>query len=201
MGGILNRRLGEDAVGQIHPAVRSPGESVEQFMPILKTESRQQRGLLVRFIVAVGILKEVEVRCLPDINASVAQQKCGRKIESIREHRHLVGSSVVIGILEDLDAIPSLLPCLHPHRILVKLEHPKTTAVVPGHGHGIHHHRLAGEEPDLKPVWHGELFLCRLGRECRRARRQMLSGKLLARDLIRVDWKIVNGFGYLGPLC
>ena len=73
--GNLHLRMSENAVRHVKPAVRPPGEAVQQFMPIIQAETGQQHRARVGVVIVIRVLQKQEVRRLADINAAVAQSQ------------------------------------------------------------------------------------------------------------------------------
>ena len=137
-------------MGHVHLTIRSPGESVQQFVAILQPETGQELHLPVHDIVPVGVLHEPQVRRLTDIDTAVAHQQPRSQVHSVGKHRHLVRRSVGIGVLKNLDPIAARRAGLRSQRILVQLQHPQTATLVPRHGHRIDDLGLGRKQADLK---------------------------------------------------
>jgi hypothetical protein len=108
IGGIFNFRISEYAMSHVKPAVRPPREAIEQLMPVFQTEASHENGSLVRFIIAIGILKKQKMRRLPNVHAAIADQNAGSQIESVRENRDLVRAPIPVSVFEDLDVVARL---------------------------------------------------------------------------------------------
>ena len=161
--GDFHLRMGEDAVRQVEPAVRSPGETVQQLVPVFQAETREQNLARVGTVVVVGVLEKQQIRGLTDIDAAVTDQNSGGQVQAVGKHGDLVRTAIVVRVFQNLDAIPTLLAGGCAERIFVKLDDPEPPAFVPGHRHRIDHIRLGGKEADLETVGHNK-FLLRFGR-------------------------------------
>ena len=58
ISGIFHHRIREHAMSHVKPAVRSPGEAVEQFMPILQAKAALQHGAPVSLAIPVCVFQE-----------------------------------------------------------------------------------------------------------------------------------------------
>src|SRR5829696_4519494 len=106
---ILDLRIREDSVSHVEPAVGSPGEAVEQFVAILQAEAGLENSPLIGFVIPIRILKKEEVRSLADVNATVADENAGEKIEPVGKDGDLVGPAIGVGVFKDFDAITRFL--------------------------------------------------------------------------------------------
>jgi len=137
-------------VGHVHLAVRTPGEAVEEFVPVFETKAGLDDGLLVGDEIPIGIFEEIQIRSGPQIHAAIGHQNARSQSEPIGKHLNRIGSAVAVGVFEHLDAVAPLLSRLGTQRILVQFHHPKAPPIVPSHRYGIHHFGLRGEEPRFK---------------------------------------------------
>ena len=184
--------IGKDAVGQIHPAIRTPGETVQQFMPVLQTKTSEDRFVFVGLVVAVGVTEEENVRSLPDKDTAVATEDSGGKVQAFGKNGALVGFSVVVGVFQNDDAVAGRVFFLGDYRtkvligcgfgigvrfasavrVFIKFHDPKTSPVVPRHGDWIDDHGFAGKAADGVTLRHRHLgnglFYSRAGTGSRR---------------------------------
>ena len=204
---ITNLRMREDPFGHIKPAIRSPGETVEQLVPVLHTEACFKNRCLVRLAVSVRVLQEIKVGSGADIDSAVAQRQASGEAKAVRENGYFVGASIAIGVFENFDAIAPLLAFGCPFGIFVQLQHPEPAAFIPAHSHGVHHLRFRGEESHFEARGHMD-FLAGLFRgEGGRRGRGMRPGELFPRWVVLVDREVVffvrrnlviGGTGYSG---
>ena len=158
LGRIHGLGPGEHPVGHVHLAVGTPGEAIKEFVPVFETKPGLDNGLLVGNEIPVGVLEEIQIRRSPQIHAAIGHQNARGQRETIGEYLHRVGPAVAVGVFEHLDTVAPLLSRLGAQRILVQFHHPKASSIVPGHGHGIHHFGLRGEEPRFKARQQREAF-------------------------------------------
>ena len=88
-------------------------------MPVFHAESGLEYAGHVHFVVAVGVLKEVEVRCSTEINAAIAQRDSGRERIAIGKHSDFVRDTIGVRVFENLDAVAALLTFRRPLGIFV----------------------------------------------------------------------------------
>ena len=122
----------------------------------------------------------------------MAKLEGGGQIETVGKHRHLVGATVAIAVLEDFDSVARFLAGLGAERIFVELDDPQASAFVPGHGNRVDDLRFRGEQANFEAGRHDELFL-RLFRGQRRSGGwRELAGQLFSRRIVFVDREIVS---------
>src|SRR6266481_5598952 len=68
----LNAGVREYAMCHIEPAVRPPGEAVQQFMPIMKSEAGEQNCTRICHVIVIGVLQKQKLGCLAYVHSSVA---------------------------------------------------------------------------------------------------------------------------------
>ena len=178
---------GENPMRQIKPAVRSPSETVQQFVTVLHAEAGQQLGPFVRNVIAVGVFQKQQVRRLPHKHAAVAELNTGCEIETVGKNGDLVGAAVVISVFQNFDAVARLGAGSRAERIFKKFHHPQPPAFVPSHGNGVDDIRLGGKEPNLEPFRHRKSLLRFSGRKRRGAGGSVFSRELFARSRGAVD--------------
>ena len=100
-GGFRNfySGMGENAVRHVKPAVRSPGETVEQFVPIVQAETGHQNFARIGHVVVIFVLQKEKVGSLADVNAAVADENASGEIQAVGENCDLVRTAIVIGVL------------------------------------------------------------------------------------------------------
>jgi hypothetical protein len=84
-------------------------------------------------------------------DAVVREGQARGEVDPVREHSHLVGASVAVGVLEDLDAVVSRLAVEDAVRIVGGFDEPQPAVLVERERNRLADHRLAGEqlEPEL----------------------------------------------------
>jgi hypothetical protein len=97
----------------------------------------------VGFVVGVFVGDEEQVRRGEDECAAEADFDAGDVIEFVVEDGSLVEVAVVVGVLEDEDAVGS--GCF-PLGIVISLGHPEAAAIVDGVGNGLDDVGLGGED-------------------------------------------------------
>ena len=91
------------------------------------------------------------------------EQEAGGQIQSVREQGYFVGLSVVIGVFENFNTVARFSAFGSAQGIFVKLEHPQTAALIPGHCDRIDDVGFRGKQTHVK-TWQHDEFLLRLGR-------------------------------------
>src|SRR5690349_22525763 len=114
-------------------------------MPIVQTKAIEQDGPRIGDIIVICIRQKKKIGRLADVNPAIAQQQARGEVQAIREDRDLVGTTVIVRVLQDFDAVTRLGSRWSAQRIFVQLEHPEASAAVPGHGYGVYYVRLGGE--------------------------------------------------------
>ena len=178
--GNLHPRMSEHPVRHVEPAIRPPRKSVQQFMPIIESETIEQDRARIRHIVEIGILQEQKFRRLADIDPAVPEQNPGGQVKAIGKHRDLVSASIAVGILEDFDAISGFGPGRRAERILVKFDDPQPATGIPGHRHWVYHFGFGCEQPGFESVGKRKFLLCFSRRQGRRSGRSVRAVKLPA---------------------
>ena len=88
------------------------------------------------------------------VDAPEAALDAGEHLEIIGEYRASIETPVVVGVLEDNDAIAELeVEALLVVRVSVVLRDPETTALVPAHRDGILDVGFGGEQRGFEPGW------------------------------------------------
>ena len=88
------------------------------------------------------------------VDAAEAALDAGEHLEIIGEYRALIETPVVVGVLEDDDAIAELeVEALLVVGVGVVLRDPETTALVPAHRDGVLHGGFGGEERGFESGW------------------------------------------------
>src|SRR4051794_6722588 len=95
----------EDSFCHVEPAVWTPGEAVEEFVPIFHAEAGFQNGRLIGLAIAIRVLQEIKIRSGPDIDSAVAERQAGGETEAIGEDGHFIGAAIAVGVLKNFDAI------------------------------------------------------------------------------------------------
>ena len=134
----------------------------------------------VRLVVAVRVLEKQEVRLRGDDDAAVGEREARRHVEVLGEDGELVGATVAVGVLEDLDPVVARVAVEHLVRVVHRFDHPQPAALVERHRDRLDDVRLAGEQLDLE--------LARRLDELRRVRRgegQLILGGRIALLVIR----------------
>ena len=189
-------------MGHVHLSVGSPGEAIEELVPVFETKAGLDDGLLVGDEISVGVFEKIQVRSSPQIHAAIGHQNARGQREAIGKHLHRVGPSVAVGVFEHLDAVAPLLSRLGAQRILVEFHHPKASSIVPGHGHGIHHFGLRGEEPRFKARQQREAFAGFFGAVGGVVSRLVLTRQLPSRRRVGVhrktELRMPGHFGHQG---
>jgi hypothetical protein len=162
--GLADVRIGLDTVAAIEPAIRSPGETVEDVVPGLldiptvKDDDRRA----IRLVIPIAIRDEDEIGSTAQPDAAEANSDA-RKIRSfVIEDGAAIETAIAIGILEDHDAVRAFLSG-GPVGIRQAFDDPKPPAVIEGKRDGLHYVGLAGEEGCAEPLGQrhpARCFLC-----------------------------------------
>ena len=144
-----------DADATVEPAVRPPLETVGKGVAAgglgAKTVDEDLRW--AAGFVAVGG-NEQEMRWAHCVDAAEAALDAGEHLEIVGEYRASIETPVVVGVLEDNDAIAELeVEALLVVRVSVVLRDPETTALVPAHRDGILDVGFGGEQRGFEPGW------------------------------------------------
>src|SRR5882672_5730062 len=116
--------MSEYSVGHVEPPVGAPGESIQQFMPVIQSEPIEQNGPAIGDIVVVRILEKQELRRLAHVCAPVAEQNPGGEIEAVGKYSDLIRAPVIVRVLEDFDSISRPGSRRGAERIFVELDDP-----------------------------------------------------------------------------
>ena len=140
----------------------------------------------VRLVVPIRVLQEQEMRRASDDDAAIRKCQAGRYVEVLGEDRELVGTSVAVGILENLDAIVTGISVQDLVRIIHGLDDPEPPAFVEREGDRLDDVRLAREELDAE--LRGRLYelLCLVRRE-RQLKLGRIGTALVVRHVEAVD--------------
>ena len=148
----------EDAVPAVEPAVGPPAQAVDDVVPHLVGVEAVEDDFrfAVGFVVAIFISEEKNVRRARGPHAAAAQLDAGQLAGAVPENLSLVEYTVVVGVLQNDDAILELeLEVRWPFSIGVALGHPQPAARVPCHVDGLLHHWLGGGELHAEALGHG----------------------------------------------
>src|SRR5205823_7920070 len=105
--GLADAGLGLNAVATVQPAVRPPGQRVEDivlgvlYVPAVEDDFRRA----VRLIMAVPHRDEHEVGGRAEPDAAEADFDAGKVDAVVEEHGLLVELAVAVGVFEDHDAV------------------------------------------------------------------------------------------------
>ena len=128
----LDLRAVKDAVAQVNCAARIKRQRVGSVMRIRGIKAHQYAFLPVAPTVTVGVPHKPEVRRLHDQYAVLIELETGRGVQIVEERGHLVGAAVVVGVLENEQAV-ALLAERRALRVIPPDGDPQTAAGVPRH--------------------------------------------------------------------
>ncbi len=135
---VVARRAPGDAV---EPAVRAPGEVIDQRLGVLHAEAGEQDlGLAVGHVVAVAVGVEQEVGHLEDVDAAVAERQPRAEVQTGDEVREAVGPAVAVGVLADRDPVGALRAPWVAVRALAVIDGPRPAV----HLHALRARRESG---------------------------------------------------------
>ena len=106
----------------------------------------------------------------------------GWDVEALGEHSELVGLTVAVGVLTNLDAVVALAAVLELVRVIDSLDHPEASALVPRHVDRVDDIRLGGEQLHAEADRHLRVLHAVLGRE-RELVLERLGAALVVRDV------------------
>ena len=153
--GLADARVGEDTVAAVKPAVRAPGEAVERLVGIVLAPAvEQDLGRSVGPVVAVAVGDEQEMRGRADPDAAETDFQAAHQIEVVGEDLTRVEPAVVVGVLEDEDAVLGLVVG-HASWVGIGFGDPEPAAVVDRHRDRLDDVGLAGEKRHLESRRHG----------------------------------------------
>src|SRR3954453_23897938 len=82
----------------------------------------------VRFVVAVGILKEFSFPGMNHDDAAAGKNETSGHAQLVGENRELVGFAISVRVLANFNAIVALARSLEVVGIIYRLRHPEPTA-------------------------------------------------------------------------
>ena len=142
-----------DTDAAVEPAVGAPLETIGEGVAAggLGTKTIEEDLRRTAGFVAFGGDKK-EMRRAHRVDAAEAALDAGEHLEILGEDGALIETTVVVGVLEDDDAVAELeIETLFAVGVSVVLRDPQTPAFVPAHGDRILDIRLRGEERGLEP--------------------------------------------------
>lgn len=130
--------VGEDALAAVEPAVGSPDEGVEGFVPVLHAPSVvKDFGFGVGDVVAVCVGNEDEVGWGAEVDAAMADGDAGGEGEFVVEEFFGIEDAIAIGVLKNLDAAELFVFVGASVDVVVVLDDPDAAAGVVGEGDGF----------------------------------------------------------------
>jgi len=154
--GPADPRIGKNAVATVEPAVRSPGETVDDVVFRLETPAVEQDfGRAVRNVVVIAVGNENQLRRGAEPDAAETERDAGKIAALIEEDVPGVEATVAIAVFENDHAVVAGKAVGLPIRVRQTLDHPKAPAIVGGHRDRLNHVRFAGEECYLEAVRDG----------------------------------------------
>ena len=159
----------------VHPSVQTPAHVVDDSMGVAIAEIGVEPGAFVGLVVAIGVLKEPDVRRRADNDPALVKHAAGGELDLVGKNGFLVHDAVTIGVAENGDAIErialilsrldaaAVLPGIHiglaqAIRILRCLNDPQATFCIPVNVHGLVDQRLRGDEREVELRMHFEML-------------------------------------------
>lgn len=102
---LFDDRSIEDTVKTIEITVRTPRESVREFVRIVPTEPGDDHGRFVSDIIAVGVLEKKDIGRIGHPDAAVTDGDAGGNVEAFGKDFDAIDPAIAIGVFEDLDPI------------------------------------------------------------------------------------------------
>ena len=156
------------AAASVEPAVGTPAEAVGEVMVVAVGDGEaieDDLGLGVGDVVLVGIGDEEELGRAHEVDAIFCELDGGEHLEVIGEDLAGVGLAVVVGIVEDDEAVAEgEVESFSFFGVGEVFGNPHAAFVIPGHGDGVLDLGLGGEDGGLEVL--GDLergggFFCR----------------------------------------
>ncbi len=149
-------------------------------MAVVQGEAAQQCSPGIGDIIVIGVLQKKKLRSLAHVRPAIAEQNACSQVQAISKDGHFIRPAIIIGVLQDLNAVSGLCAGRCALRILVKLDNPKPATFIPGHGYGIHHVRFGCEKADLETLGDDKHLLSLSRRHRRSGGRSVGTGELPA---------------------
>ena len=134
----------------------------------------------VRFVVAVRVLEEQEIRLRRDDDPAVGEGEAARHVEVLGKDGELVRAAVAVRVFEDLDPVVARVAVEDFVRIVHRLDHPQAAALVERHGDRLDDVGLAREQLDLELARRLDEL-----QRVRRRERQLIPGGRIALLVVR----------------
>jgi hypothetical protein len=177
--GLADQGAREDAVEAVEPAVRSPGETVEDVVLRTKVPSIEHHfGRAIWCVVPIAVRHEEQLRDGAEPDAAEADLDPAQVAAIRQEHFFFVKAAVVVFVREDGDAVlRGFRADGHPVGVGEALDDPEAAALIESESDGLHHVGLAREKRRAKTVGQTERFGSLLGRERGRGGRGRRGGR------------------------
>src|SRR5262245_19387682 len=132
-------------VAAVQPAVRTPGEAVDEVVPALLIAEpiEQDVRLAVRLVIAIAVAEEIEMRRRHDPDPAKANLDAGDVAQPFVEDLTRISAAIAIRVFEDDDAI---LTGRLPGAIVERLGNPQPAAIVDAERDRLHDVRFRREE-------------------------------------------------------
>ena len=86
-------------------------------MRVFAAKAGEHHAPFIRVVIAVGVLEMQQVRLLAHVHAAVAADDRRAHVEPFKKHRALVGHAIVVGVLENDDAVLGDLRMIRAHGV------------------------------------------------------------------------------------
>ena len=159
----LNVRVDVQALAHEQLAAVTPHEGVDVLMIVAGAEPTQHHAPLVRLAVTIVVLEEQQFGAVTDIRSIARDFEAGGNHQPIGEHGRLVGTPVVIRVLQNKHLVVGLL-ARFDERINRAADNPQTAPRVEADLNRLHHAvGLAGKKIHLETgsKLEGGEFVCR----------------------------------------
>ena len=135
---------------EVEHAIRALLESVNNVVGILGSKAREDDAAMVRFAVARGVFEEDDLGGVGDVSTAIGGKDCSGDVKVVGKDSGLVGFAIVVGVLEDEDAVVFFGP-RDDVGIHSAGDEPEAALRVEVHLHWLCDHGIGSEELDLHP--------------------------------------------------
>ncbi len=125
---------------------------------LFKTKPAQDRLLLVRVAIPIGVLKIADVRDAEDERAVFVRKEADRNIQALGKGGDLLGAALGVELIQHHHLVPAFLVEWDGEWILAGLGDPEPALLIEGHVHGLADLRLCCDQLDFKTRRHMESF-------------------------------------------
>ena len=138
----------------------------------------------ISHVVSIGILEKKKIRGMRHDDPAVSKDHGGGHVEAFGKDLDRVTAAIAIGILKDLDAVPTLAIGGQFIGVVHRFSHPEAPAVIPSHADGVDDVWFTGKKLQSESYRHARVLHALLRRKWKlvgkRLRAALIVGNMIA---------------------